>query len=117
VIQPTDLPGVSEDIAWRMIGVARSFAPSLDDLEGTDRTIAVAILKGVAAEAKSRGSRHVRAQRVGPAGADYESVKSWFYPDDRDALRALGGGPKATNGPVGSFPKPGIVTKLWPEEN
>ncbi|MBW8025295.1 hypothetical protein EOG37_01185 [Clavibacter michiganensis subsp. michiganensis] len=116
MITPTDLSIVSEDIAWRMIGVARSFAPKLDDLEGTDRTIAIAILKGVAAEAKARGSRHIDAQRIGSASIDYASVSSWFYPDDRDALRALGGGPSTTSGPVGSFPKPGIVAKIWPEE-
>lgn len=122
MIEPAEL-GVDEALALRVLGVARSFAPLLDRIgdeatpEATrDRETAVAILQGVAAEARDRGSRLVKAQRIGPAGVDYE-VGSWFSDDDRAALIALCAKPTATSsGPLGHFPKPGITSRLWPEE-
>lgn len=117
MIEASDLPGVPEDLALRVIGFAtRAIAPGVDELpEGRDRKTAVAILRGIAQEAAGRGSRMVKAQRVGTASVDYGSADSWFSADDRAALRALGGAPDTT-GPVGHFPRPGLVGQLWPEQ-
>lgn len=111
-----DLAGVDENLARRILAVARFIAPGLDHLDGEPRNDAIAILLGVAAEAKARGSRLVKAQRVGPASVDYQAG-SWFADDDRNALRALCAAPATTGHPVGSFPKPArVFSRLWPEE-
>jgi hypothetical protein len=123
MIEPAEL-GVDEALALRVLGVARSFAPLLDSIGDAqtaeairDRETAVAILSGVAAEARDRGSRLVKAQRIGPAGVDYADAGSWFSADDRAALINLCAKPAATSsGPRGHFPKPGITSRLWPEE-
>jgi hypothetical protein len=116
VIGKTDLAGVDETLALRVIATARSIAPCLQTLEGDDRDTAIAILRGVAAEAKRRGARHVKGQSVGPARVDYGAAESWFFPDDRAPLRALCGGSAPTGGPIGSFPTSSLVSRLWPEE-
>jgi hypothetical protein len=116
VLETTDLSVTDQGLALRIIAVALSIAPGLDDLPtGRNRQMAVAILNGVAAEAGLRGSRFVKAQRMGPASVDYSSVDSWFSADDRIALRSLGG-IGASRLPVGYFPKPGLLGRLWPEE-
>lgn len=124
MIEATDLTGIDETLALRVLGHARSFAPCLDRIGDDptnveqarrDKETAVAILKGVATEARDRGSRLVKGQRVGPAGVDYTDVASWFGPDDRAALIALCGRAPAPAGPVGHFPKPGRISQLWPE--
>lgn len=123
MIEPAEL-GVDETLALRVLGIARSFAPCLDrigddqtDQGARDRETAVAILSGVAAEARDRGSRLVKAQRIGPAGVDYTDAGSWFSADDRAALISLCAKPAATSsGPLGHFPRPGVTSRLWPEE-
>lgn len=115
MIDKSDLTGVEETLALRVIATARTIAPCLNTLEGDDRLTAIAILRGVAAEAKSRGARHVRGQAVGPARVDYGPAESWFFADDRASLRALCGA-AASGGPIGSFPTGSLVARLWPEE-
>lgn len=119
MIEATDLPGVDADLALRIIAVAISIAPCLDALPaGRDRSSAIAILKSIAADAKARGSLMVKAQRIGPAGVDYADMKSWFSEDDRGALRAMCNVAASANAntPIGRFPIPGIVERLWPED-
>lgn len=111
------LIGVDDDLANQIVAVAYSIAPCLDTLtEGPERNAAIAILRGVAAEAKSRGSRLVKSQRIGPASVDYTSADSWFSSDVRAALRALCGPGAVSGTPIGRFPKAGLLTRLWPEE-
>jgi hypothetical protein len=117
VIVPTDLPGIDESTANRIIAFARSIAPCLDSLaDGPERDGAIAVLLGVAKEVKGRGSRHIASQGIGPANVRYVDVQSCFFPDDRAALRALCAASTPTGGPVGHFPAPGrTVSSLWPE--
>lgn len=122
MLKPADLTGVDETLARRILAVARSIAPGIDDLvdgEGENdpkpRTDAIAILSGVAAEAPGRGPRHVQSQGIGPARVTYRSVESWFSPDDRAALRALCGDDPRAGGPVGSFPSGSAFGRVWPE--
>lgn len=115
MIAAEDITGVDATLARRVIVHARSIAPCLESLDGDMKKDAVALLTGVAAEAAARGARHVRAQRIGPASVDYGPASSWFTDDDRRALRALCGA--AAGGlPLGSFPRPGIIGRLWPED-
>ncbi|TFC30108.1 hypothetical protein E3O55_08475 [Cryobacterium sp. MDB1-18-2] len=117
MLDPSDLIGIDEVLAWRIIAVARSIASGLDALEdGPARTSAIAILVGVAREAQARGSRQVAGQRMGPASVNYQPDVSWFSTEDRDALRAACGPAPAAGGPIGRFPKSTVVTRLWPEE-
>lgn len=114
-MRPDDLAGVDESLARRIISVARSIAPCLDSLTGDARDDAIAILKAVAAEVKSRGSRQVVSQHVGPATVTYD-VGSAFTSDDRAALRDLCSTSPAVGGhPTGSFPKERPVGRVWPE--
>lgn len=116
-IVPTDLSGVETNLARRIIAVARFIAPCLDTLDGEPRLDAIALLLGVAAEAKTRGSRLVKSQRVGPASVDYTTAGSWFSDDDKSALRGLCGVSASDGHPIGSFPKPTrAYARLWPEE-
>lgn len=117
MIDKDDLTGVEELLAVRLIAVARSIAPCVITLpEGPDRKTAIAILRGIAGEAKSRGSLLVKGQRIGPAGVDYSTADSWFSSDDRAALKALCLAPTPPNEPIGRFPRPGIIARLWPED-
>lgn len=117
MVEISDLTGVEDRLARRILAVARTIAP-LETLEkGSDSwDEAIAVLLGVADEARARGSRLVKSQRVGTASVDYSAAESWFSSDDRAALRALCGGPASQPGPVGSFPASRLVTRLWPEE-
>lgn len=109
--------GVSEDLGRRILVVARSIAPCLNTLEGEDQKDAIAILKGVAGEAKGRGSRHVANERIGPAAVTWREVKSWFAADDINGLRALCGADAPAPLPLGSFPKPSrVVSRLFPDD-
>lgn len=124
MIAPQDLTGVDVTLARRILSVARSIAPCLDSLvdgPGDDdpkpKSDAIAILQGVAGEAKARGSRLVGAQRIGPAAVTYRDVSSWFSPDDRDGLRALCAVVSSAGHPVGTFPKATTAFgRIWPEE-
>ena len=113
MIDKSDLTGVDENLALRVLAAARSIAPCLQSLTGDDRDTAIGILVGVATEAKARGDRHVKGQSIGPARVEYGAADSWFYPDDRAALRVLCSAPTAS-GPVGHFPTSSLVAKLWP---
>ena len=95
-----------EQLARRVLAVARSFAPCLNRLEGEDRDLAVAVLSGVAAEAEGRGSRLASSERVGSASVWWRDAV-WFTSEDKDALRALCDAVTAGTGlAVGHFPRP-----------
>lgn len=117
MITVSDLAGVENQLALRILAVARTIAP-LDTLEADSaRDEAIAILRGVADEARARGSRLVKSQRAGTASVDYSAAESWFSADDRAALRALcGGSSGSSSGPVGQFPTSRLVGRLWPED-
>lgn len=120
VMSPTDLTGIDEALARRVLAVARTIAPCLDSLaDGTEeKATAVAILVAVAGEVRARGSRQVASQRIGPAAVAYRDVGSAFTDDDRSALRGLCGAVAPSPGePVGSFPKPSrSLERMWPED-
>ncbi|VXB75320.1 hypothetical protein [Pseudoclavibacter sp. 8L] len=110
------LTGVETKLARRVLTVAHSIAPTLDDLEGEPRQNAIAILQGVAEEAAAF-HRRLRSQSTTGARVDYTSIESWFSADDRAGLRSLckqhsASGPH----PIGQFPKPGLLTSIWPED-
>lgn len=116
MITPTDIPGVEEDVARRIIVAARSIAPCIDSFpdESEEKKNAIAILRGVAAEVPTAGSRRVRAQRIGSASVDYWNADTWM-PEDRSALRSMCSAAPAAGGPLGSFPPAGIIGGVWPE--
>jgi hypothetical protein len=117
VITPNDFPEVDEDVARRIIVAARSIAPCIDSFEddSEQKKNALAILRGVAAEAPALGSRRVRAQRIGSASVDYWNADTW-HPQDRASLRSLCAAVTGARGaPRGSFPKERPVSRLWPE--
>lgn len=116
MITPNHL-GVDEDLARRIIVLARSIAPCIDSFaeDSEDFKNAAAILRGVAAEVMARGSRSVQSQRVGPAQVTYVVTGSSFSDDDRAALRALCASATLPGLPVGSFPESGTVGRVWPE--
>lgn len=116
VITAEDIGG-DEDLARRVLAVARSIAPidSITDIE--TRKDAIAILRAVAHEGAARGSRQVAAQRVGMAFITYSPASGWFTDEDRGALRTLCGiSPGASRTPVGHFPQADRTSKqFWPE--
>ena len=116
MILPADIGG-DEDLARRILVRARSIAPCIftfaDDSE--EAADAIAILRGVFAEAPAPGSRRVKSQRVGGAAVDYELGGGLFTTDDIGLLRALCASTPTGGVPVGSFPPAGILTRLWPE--
>lgn len=117
MLTPEDLTGVDEALARRVLVVARSIAPCIDTLTGEEQLDALAILRGVLAEADARGSLHILSERAGTVGVSYSTVRSWFQPDDRAALVALCGG-AAHEGPVGSFPNPSTaLAAVFPEDD
>lgn len=126
MLKAADLNGVPDDLALEVIAQAVTVAPCLDKLPDADaegdlaeyRKRALAVLRRVAGYAHRRGDTLVRSQRVGSAGVDYGMVGTAFSPDAISALqgicRMLCASPVG-NGPVGSFPKPGVVHGVWPE--
>lgn len=118
MLQADDLAGVENGLALRIIAAALFIAPGLDDLEaGRDREMAIAVLLGVAKEARVRGARHVKSQRMGPGSVEYVSAAAWFTDEDKGSLRALCGPGAGAGQPAGSFPKPGLIGRLWPEQH
>jgi len=116
-ITPEDL-GVDEDLARRVLIHARIIAPCLDTLadDSEAKKDALAILRGIVADVGGRGSRFVRSQGVLGASVSYERAASYFEPADRAGLQSLCGiTPTASVLPRASFPRPGLVTKIWPE--
>lgn len=117
MIEATDLPGVDESLARRIIATARSIAPGLDDLTGEPYEDAIAILLGVATDAGPRGSRMIKSQRTATSGVEYFDVASWFSADDRAALRALVSAIATGGLPQGSFPRPSrALSHIMPHE-
>lgn len=119
MIEYTDLTGVDQTTALRVLGIARSIAPCLQSLPtGPERDSAIGILIGVGLAAAQLPKRGIKGQRVGPAGVDYFLVESWFSDDDRAGLRALCGAVvPAPSLPIGQFPQPSrVVSRMWPEE-
>lgn len=116
MITPEDFPGVAEDVARRIIVAARSIAPCIDSFadESENKKNALAILRGVAAEAPAPGARRVRDQAIGSARVSYWDAKTWSEDDRRD-LRSLCSAQVPTGAPRGSFPKERPVSRLWPE--
>lgn len=117
MITATDIGG-DEDLARRVLSVARSIAPidTVDDYEL--RKDAIAILRAVAQSGADRGSMLIANQRVGAAAVAYREVSSWFTDDDRAALRNICTTEAASpQGSVGSFPQPSrLIGRLWPEQ-
>jgi hypothetical protein len=113
---PSYLSGVDEDLARRVIAAARSFAPRIDLLEPGDRfQEVVSILKAVAKEVPQPGQGRVSSQRIGPASVNYYA--SWFSEIDISSLRAACGVEEGTPGPVGQFPAPTLLRRIWPEQD
>lgn len=119
MLNAADLKGVETKLALRIIAHATgSIAPGLDYIQaGPQLDRVLAVLTGVAEEAQQQGSRRIAGQRIGPASIDYRNLDSWFSADDRNALRAACQPTAASGAPLGSFPRPGIIGKLWPEES
>lgn len=116
-IKPTDL-GTDEDLARRVLVHARIIAPCLDSFadDSEERKNALAILRGIVADVAGRGSRFVRSQGVLGASVTYERAASYFEATDRIGLQSLcGAAPTRSAASRASFPKPGIVTRMWPE--
>lgn len=123
MIVPSDIPSVDEGMARRIIAIARSIAPCLDSLvdgagdkDPKPLSDAIAILTGIAREGVARGSRLVKSQRIATAAVEYTVDGSWFSVDDRAALKSLCGVAAVAGLPVGRFPRAGVVTGMWPEE-
>ena len=120
MVDATDLNGIDEDTARRVLAVARSIAPCIPTLdaaseEGKD---AIAILKSVIGELPAAGSARVRSQGRNGSTLTFADIKSAFTPDDRSGLRGLCSAASTTpvGLPAGSFPAPdGAVSRMWPE--
>ncbi|WP_454301102.1 hypothetical protein [Salana multivorans] len=117
-ILPTDLPGVDNTVARRVIAVARSIAPCIDSLDGEPKQDAIAILLGVASEVPEPGTRHFRSQSRNGTSVTMADYQGAFTVEDRSALRALCGAASAAavGAPVGSFPPSTITKCIWPPE-
>jgi hypothetical protein len=117
-----DLACPDKTLARHVLIHARVIAPCLQSLDGEDAVDAIAILDGVAREAKRRGDRRLVSQSVGTARATYVSsteAASWFTEDDRQALRSLCAVASLSSQghPVGRFPAPSTaIRRVWPEE-
>ena len=115
MITPDEL-GVDEDVARRILVAARSIAPCIDSFEdeSEQKKNALAILRGVAAEAPAAGSRRVKDQSIGSARVAYWDAETWSA-QDRAGLRSLCTASAPTGLPRGSFPLERPVSRLWPE--
>jgi hypothetical protein len=116
VIAHTDLPGLDETTARRILIVARGIAPCLDALAGEARTDAIAIIQGAAAELPKPGERRIRTMTRNGTSVAMDPYESAFGKEERAGLRALcGSAASAAGAPVGVFPTAGVVTEMWPE--
>lgn len=105
-----------EELGRRVLAYARTIAPCLGSLDpdteqGKD---AIALLKGVAKAVPDGDMSRVRSMSRNGTSMSFD-VASAFSTDDRAALRHLCAGSGAGVGPIGSFPKGGHVSKVWPE--
>ncbi|NIH52544.1 hypothetical protein FHX76_000412 [Lysinibacter cavernae] len=109
--------GNDEDLAREVLVIGRSIAPCLTSFtdESEEQKNALAILRRVYKEVAGRGSRFVKAQRIGSASVDYGSVSSAFDGDPRRALEALCASAGRAGAPAGRFPAEATVSKIWPE--
>jgi hypothetical protein len=117
----TDIVGgaITEELARRVLAVARPIAPCIATLADSseEKADAVAILQGIARDGIARGARSIKSQSIATARVEYTVDSSWFSADDRSALRALCAASTPGNVPVGSFPKPSAaVSRMWPED-
>lgn len=110
--------GVDEDLARRILVRARIIAPCLSALtDGSAQELdALAILRGVAAEAAAMPPRTLASTGVGPMRESYRNIASCFSADDVESLRSLCGSAARPSLPVGSFPDANFVSRLWPEK-
>ena len=109
-ISPTD-----EDLGRRVLVVARSIAPCIDDLVDEARLDAIAVLKAVVASTPVPGQRGIASQRIGSASVTYRQISDAFDSEARASLRLICGVETLPGLPVGSFPAPGLVGDVWPE--
>lgn len=114
----SDLGIPDEDLAREVMLIAHDIAPCLATLTPTDEAAldALAVLRRVASEITSRGSRAVKAQRIGPASVDYTEVASAFAGQPTRALRALCAASVPAALPRGSFPADRPISRIWPEK-
>ncbi|QUY60893.1 hypothetical protein [Gulosibacter molinativorax] len=115
MILPIEI-GEDDDLAREILVIGRVIAPCISSLEGEGRADALAILKRVYKDTRTRGQRFVKSQSIGPARVDYTDVQSMFDGAPTMALRALCGGSSVGGLSKGSFPKDRPVGKIWPEE-
>ena len=112
-----DKIGSDEDLAREVLIVGRDIAPCiLSFAEGSEEEKdALAVLKRVYKNLAERGSRLVKAQRIGSASVDYADIESAFDGQPRRALRALCTAAPSQGGSRGSFPIERPLANLWPE--
>ena len=120
MIDPSDLPGLTETVARRVIAVAVGIAPCLHSLVDDEKSSALAILSSVGLGlSHDRPNPYIKQKTLGPKSIQYVTgvIESAFTADDRVALQAMC---RATSdgyaGPVGNFPPPPrMLSRLWPE--
>lgn len=117
MITYSNLTGIDENTARRVLVAARDIAPGVDLLEGEPAKDAAAILIAVAREAIVRGNRHVSSQGVGTARVGYFDMQAAFTAEDRSSLRSLVRKPSSGGHPVGSFPTARPFKGVWPDED
>ena len=117
MVTATDIGG-DEDLARRVLAVARTFAPCIVnfDKDSEDGKTAIAFLKAAVTEVKIRGARAVKGQATGSSRVDYVVDGSIFSTDDRAALSALCAASIPSGAlPAGKFPLERPVGRAWPE--
>ncbi len=109
--------GGDEDLARRVLVLARGIAPCIDSFQdGSDeQKNALAILRGVIAEIPKPGSRRTRSMSRNGTSMSFTDVAAAFTDEDKSALRSLCGRTRAADRPRGSFPQAGTFEGVWPE--
>jgi hypothetical protein len=112
-----DKIGSDEDLAREVLIVGRDIAPCILSFaaDSDPEKDALAVLKRVYKNLAERGSRLVKAQRIGSASVDYADIESAFDGQPRRALRALCTAAPAQGGSRGNFPIERPLANLWPE--
>lgn len=116
MITSDEITGVDPVIARRLLIIARSIAPCINELGDSDKADVIAIIQSVAAELPGPGMSRARSQSRNGTSVTWADYRSAFTVDDRDALRALCGVASATGAPVGDFPPSTITRCIWPPE-
>lgn len=114
MITPQEI-STDEDLARRILVLARFIAPGLDLIpEGEDRLTVLAILKNVVAEVPAPGARRVAARSRNGTSISYRDIGGAFSDDDKLSLRSLVAiAPAGTA--VGSFPEARPISREWAE--